>query len=121
VVLIDLDDFKAVNDEWGHATGDEVLIAFARALRDRSRAGDHFARVGGDELMAVVADATEDALAAFLGRLRSSWTTSRPHDVTYSAGVAWRGARTVAQTIAAAEEALYSAKRQGRDRVVIAP
>lgn len=46
-MLIDLDHFKTVNDSWGHAAGDAVLIAFSRALRDRSRAGDHFARVVG--------------------------------------------------------------------------
>jgi diguanylate cyclase (GGDEF)-like protein len=121
ILIIDLDDFKRVNDTRGHSAGDEVLLAFSRVLRDRSRPGDHVARVGGDELLAVLTATDELALTTFLERLRSTWLTVSPHAVTYSAGAAWVGDRTAADVLAAADAALYIAKDGGRDRVVIEP
>ena len=87
VVVMNIDNFRTVNDRWGHAVGDEVLIAFARTLRSDSRPGDRFGRLGGgDELFAVLLRAEHTGLDSFLDRLRETWPLVRPRDVTYSAG-----------------------------------
>ena len=89
VVVMNIDNFRTVNDRWGHAVGDEVLIAFARTLRSDSRPGDQFGRLGGDELLAVLFRAEHTGLDSFLDRLRETWLLIRPRDVTYSAGLRW--------------------------------
>jgi diguanylate cyclase (GGDEF)-like protein/PAS domain S-box-containing protein len=119
LVVIDIDHFKVVNDRWGHAAGDELLIAFARALRSGSRAGDQFGRLGGDELFAVLFGAGHAGLGSFLKRLHETWLVVRPLDVTYSAGAALVGRRTGTETLTAADTALYSAKTMGRDQVAV--
>ncbi len=119
LVVIDIDNFKGVNDRWGHAVGDELLIAFARALRSRSRPGDQFGRLGGDELLAVLFGACHVGLASFLDRLHETWLIVRPREVTYSAGAALVGRRTGAETLTAGDAALYSAKARGRDQVSV--
>jgi diguanylate cyclase (GGDEF)-like protein len=119
LVVIDLDDFKSVNDRWGHAVGDEVLIAVTAVLREQGRAGDVFARLGGDELLAVLFDVGEHGLQSFMKDLHHAWHRLRPYDVTYTAGAAWVRDRTGPQALAAADAALYSAKAGGRDKVVV--
>ncbi|MEO8267787.1 MAG: EAL domain-containing protein [Ilumatobacteraceae bacterium] len=121
LVVIDIDNFKAVNDRWGHAVGDELLIAFARALRSRSRPGDQFGRLGGDELLAVLSGAGPAGLDSFLNRLHEGWLVVRPREVTYSAGAAQVGRRTGTETLSTADAALYSAKAMGRDQAVVEP
>lgn len=119
VVVIDIDNFKAANDNWGHAAGDELLIAFARALRSHSRPGDQFGRLGGDELLAVLIGAGSAGLDSFLERLNETWRSVRPREVTYSAGAALLGHRTGRETLTAADAALYNAKALGRDQVAV--
>ncbi|HSP28213.1 MAG TPA: GGDEF domain-containing protein, partial [Ilumatobacteraceae bacterium] len=119
VVVIDIDNFKAANDNWGHAVGDELLIAFARALRSHSRPGDQFGRLGGDELLAVLIGAGAAGLNSFLRRLNETWLSVRPREVTYSAGAALVSHRTGREALAAADAALYSAKAMGRDQVAV--
>jgi diguanylate cyclase (GGDEF)-like protein len=116
VIVIDIDYFKTVNDNWGHAVGDELLVAFARALRSHSRAGDQFGRLGGDELLAVLVGA---GLGSFLRRLNTTWRSVRPREVTYSAGAALVGPRTGTEALTAADAAMYRAKAMGRDQVAV--
>jgi diguanylate cyclase (GGDEF)-like protein/PAS domain S-box-containing protein len=119
VIVIDIDHFKEVNDNWGHAVGDELLIAFARALRSYSRAGDQFGRLGGDELLAVLVDAGGAGLESFLRRLNATWLSIRPREVTYSVGATLIGQRTGPEALAAADAAMYRAKAMGRDQVAV--
>lgn len=121
LVTIDLDHFKSVNDTWGHAAGDDVLIAYSRALRSSGRSSDHFARIGGEELLAVLPGTDEVELGAFLDRLHETWLATRPYEVTYSAGCAWAGGRSGNETLSVADAALFRAKRTGRDRTIIEP
>ncbi len=128
-ILIDIDDFKHVNDTWGHLHGDHVLREVAQALRSRCRSGDCLARYGGEEL-AVVAPRTDVAGALALAEdLRSAVAQldvrgpqGQPLHVTVSVGVATSPAdgTTPRELVAAADEALYQAKRDGKDRVVAA-
>jgi diguanylate cyclase (GGDEF)-like protein len=114
VIIVDLDHFKRVNDELGHATGDDVLRAFGGVLSCTARGRDVVGRFGGEEFVAVLVAPTVGA-DAFLERLRSAWLEVRPVPVTFSAGVARCGGDPD-ETISLADQALYAAKDRGRDQ-----
>lgn len=123
VVLIDVDHFKAVNDQLGHAVGDECLKGLARLLSQLIREQDALIRYGGEEFLLVLPDTALMQAAAIAERAReklreTELIAGRP--VTLSAGVAEQTSEeTREQTIERADRALYEAKRQGRDRVVL--
>ena len=125
-ILGDLDHFKAVNDELGHAAGDAVLRQIARRMRECLGAFEPVYRLGGEEFAVLLAGADANAAAAVAERLRRA-VRARPVDgvtVTISLGVAASraGERFDHElVIARADEALYEAKRRGRDRVCVAP
>ena len=128
VLMLDLDHFKRVNDEHGHAAGDAVLAAAAGALRDELRAVDVGARFGGEEFLAVLPDTPLDDAMRVAERVRRRIAAlSTVHDgasieVTVSIGVAQLGVdESIVDLIARADAALYAAKRGGRDRCVAAP
>ncbi len=123
VVLADLDGFKGVNDEHGHAIGDAVLRAFAEVLRDTLRESDLAGRWGGEEFLLLLPGADEEGAAQLAERVRLGLATRRIPSapelrVTASFGVAeYAGESTTEQLVAAADDALYRAKRGGKDRV----
>lgn len=125
VVMFDLDEFKRVNDEWGHAEGDKVLVTFARILGARTRASNLSARVGGEEWLSILSDTGLEGGVAFAESLRKEWegTDLGWGRMTVSAGVATveTDTQSPASLLAAADRALYAAKRQGRNRVCRAP
>ncbi|SMQ60120.1 diguanylate cyclase [Devosia lucknowensis] len=122
LLLIDVDNFKSVNDAHGHAAGDEVLRHISRHLQDIVRSGDIVCRIGGEEFAVLLqADSWEEAQAAG-ERLRSEVERHRVRiaqlalQVTVSIGIAWwRDETTFDRELAAADEALYRAKRGGRN------
>ncbi|HEY2208104.1 MAG TPA: diguanylate cyclase [Gaiellaceae bacterium] len=124
VVLADLDGFKEVNDEHGHAVGDAVLRAFAEVLRDTLRESDLAGRWGGEEFLLLLPGADEEGAAQLAERVRMGLATRRIPSVpglrvTASFGVAeYAGEANTEQLVAAADDALYRAKRGGKDRVV---
>ena len=123
IVLADLDGFKDVNDEHGHAVGDEVLRAFAEVLRETVRESDVAGRWGGEEFLLLLPGADLDGAAQFAERVRAGLATRRIPSapelrVTASFGVAeYAGESNSEQLVAAADNALYRAKRGGKDRV----
>lgn len=127
LVLLDVDLFKRVNDEHGHAAGDAVLREVARRCEAELRPQDLFARLGGEEFVALMPDSSLAAACAVAERLRASLAT-QPVDVggmllhiTASFGCSALGVGgdpSLADLLAAADGALYRAKRTGRDRVV---
>jgi diguanylate cyclase (GGDEF)-like protein len=119
VVLCDMDHFKTVNDTFGHATGDRVLVAFASCLHDVVRNADIAVRYGGEEFALVLPRAGESGALGVLTRLREIWAASSPV-TTFSAGVAVHCADTAPEdTLERADTALYRAKVGGRDRDVV--
>ena len=127
VAVIDIDHFKAVNDAHGHAAGDRVLAAVAAAMRGHLRAEDQLGRLGGEEFLALLPDADARAAATAAEKLRSEIAAlAVDHDghdvaVTISAGwAAWDG-EPPDELLRRADDALYVAKRAGRDRVEGAP
>ena len=118
VAVVDIDHFKAVNDSRGHAEGDRVLAAVARAMRDHLRAEDQLGRLGGEEFLAVLPEADANAAGAAAEKLRAS---VEEVGVTVSIGwAAWEG-ETADELLGRADEALYAAKARGRDCAVGAP
>ena len=115
VLLIDLDHFKAFNDTHGHLAGDEMLIAFARAIQKSLPAGDIAARWGGEEFALAVRDGLQARLVA------DEIRRNVPLEQTCSIGMAeHRPGEPVLEVVRRADEALYAAKEAGRDRVVAA-
>lgn len=129
VVVFDLDNFKAINDEFGHAAGDEVLKVFARELAANLRPADVAARMGGEEFALVlrrtlpetVEESAERIRAVFAARLIE--TESGLLTCTVSAGFAFGSKEGVSldKVLSAADKALYDAKRGGRNRVIASP
>jgi two-component system cell cycle response regulator len=124
VALIDIDRFKAVNDDHGHGVGDAVLAEVARRLGARLRAEDHLGRFGGEEFLVLLPDTSEPAVVAVAEGLRRE-VCSRPIDteagplrVTVSVGWAvWRDDEPGHRLVARADDAMYLAKADGRNRV----
>jgi diguanylate cyclase (GGDEF)-like protein len=117
VAMVDLDRFKAYNDEHGHQAGDRLLKAAAGAWRGQLRATDVLARYGGEEFSLVLPHCElEDALV-LLARLRKE----TPAEQTVSVGLAmWDGEESPEALVARADEALYEAKNGGRNQVIVA-
>lgn len=117
VLAIDVDHFKHVNDNHGHEHGDRVLRDLAAALGVAVSGDDSLFRIGGDEFAAIVAVDTEDEALAIAQRLSDS---ARQVGTPVSIGVAFNRAHEPSDLYTRADEALYVAKRLGRDRSVIA-
>ncbi|HYM44912.1 MAG TPA: diguanylate cyclase [Solirubrobacteraceae bacterium] len=125
MVLCDVDRFKAVNDLYGHDRGDAVLRDIAYELRKRLRSFELVYRLGGEEFMILLPGIGLQAGRATAERLRAAVESSRPTDIpiTISLGVgAASGAEVDYDTLfKAADDALYAAKRAGRNRVIAVP
>ena len=129
VLMIDIDHFKAYNDRYGHPAGDACLRAVAQALKhDLRRAGDLLARYGGEEFIAVLHDVppdealrTAERIAQAVRDLNATHEDSPSRRVTISVGLCngqiGGGEVSVQDWVAAADQALYDAKRNGRDCV----
>ena len=124
VALFDLDNFKDFNDRHGHVAGDHVLMFFGQVLRGYTRAMDLSARFGGEEFLSVLLDGDEEGARVFAERVRERLKTAELAygPVTVSCGVAVYNEemRTIEDLVAAADQALYTAKKGGRDQVVLA-
>jgi diguanylate cyclase (GGDEF)-like protein len=127
LALIDLDHFKSINDEHGHAGGDHVLREFARLSREVLREADTFGRWGGEEFLLLMPDTSLDLALAIVERLRArardiTLPGGKPGlNVSLSAGLASTGAapNTLDGLVALADVALYRAKSEGRNMVQI--
>lgn len=127
VVLCDLDDFKRVNDEHGHAAGDVVLQHVAGVIQSCLREIDLPARLGGEEFALVIPDATSEGATVVAERIRARLAeTVIPVGggvtVTASFGIASSPPHAASDALlVAADAALYAAKREGKNRTVVAP
>ncbi len=129
LVIIDLDDFKQVNDTYGHPCGDLVLEQLARDLEANKRGYDQAARLGGEEFALLLPSAgpnkaqviTRRLLDGF-SRVRFSCNDQEPFSVTFSAGLSFIKGKTRVtplELIALADEALYQAKAKGKQTIVV--
>lgn len=123
VALIDIDHFKAINDDLGHAGGDEVLREFASRATTMLRTTDAIGRWGGEEFV-LLACGNIDGARSLLERIRKAVANcgTDTRRITFSAGVAQHQRdETADELLERADRALYEAKRAGRDRNVVAP
>ena len=129
VIMADLDHFKMVNDTYGHMAGDAVLRSVAKRMHSLTRSYDHVGRYGGEEFMVILPECCKECAVTFAERLsvcissESMDTSEGEIPVTVSLGVAASGndRRWNAHTLVrSADEALYLAKKNGRNRVEVA-
>lgn len=126
LVLLDLDDFKQLNDTHGHQAGDAALVTLTRMARATLRPSDSIARIGGEEFILLLPDTpVEDAQKAVV-RLQRELTkrfflhNNEKQLITFSAGVtALQEGDTQTSVIKRADEAMYTAKKTGKNRVVV--
>lgn len=124
LVMMDIDHFKKVNDQYGHMSGDKVLRKFGEMLNEVKREGDKVFRYGGEEFAALLHGTKADEAAEFIDRFRKCFNQlvfnaeAGNFSVTFSAGIAdYRGDNN--EMIMTADRALYEAKRTGRNKTVI--
>jgi len=118
VAMLDLDHFKRYNDTRGHQAGDELLVQVAASWSAQLRPGDLLARVGGEEFALALPGCDVPAARGLADRLR----LAMPDGQTCSIGIAaWRVGEQDVALVARADRALYDAKADGRDRIVVAP
>ncbi|MGR5147130.1 sensor domain-containing diguanylate cyclase [Photobacterium alginatilyticum] len=126
-VLIDIDDFKSINDQHGHHTGDEVLKQFAATCRNNIRQSDHIGRWGGEEFVLLLPDTSIEQAELIAQRLRKDvarqaiTTTNSQLGFTISLGIAalTHDDHSVTHLLSRADKALYEAKRNGKNQAVI--
>ncbi|MDJ1122686.1 GGDEF domain-containing protein [Kribbibacterium absianum] len=127
-IIIDIDDFKGINDTYGHPMGDRVLVALARHLRSTVRSGDVVARFGGDEFVVFARGLPAGkALEGLVARLTQNTFTGRRSDdpglgiplpsVSIGAVTSPDGSAGFEELYAAADKALYQAKTGGKNRL----
>ncbi|MEP7224900.1 MAG: GAF domain-containing protein [Actinomycetota bacterium] len=123
LLMIDIDDFKRVNDVCGHGEGDEVLQALADVLRNTVREADTVCRVGGEEFAVILPSCTSADALGLAERLKDALLTSADGvgGITLSVGVAFgpEHAMNARELVACAEAAMMTAKAEGKDRVVV--
>jgi diguanylate cyclase len=127
IALIDIDNFKTINDSFGHQVGDLVLVHLVAIIKETIRTNDLIGRYGGEEFLLLLPDSRIDEATAVTARLQRE-LADKPiawgnHEllVTFSAGVAVRRAgESEAGFINRADQALYEAKRVGKDRIIVA-
>jgi diguanylate cyclase (GGDEF)-like protein/PAS domain S-box-containing protein len=112
IVMLDLNGFKAFNDQHGHPTGDDLLRSVARGWSEAVRATDMVARFGGDEFSITLPDCSRESALTVVGRVQAA----SPRRMSSSAGVAAssNGAETADELLARADAALYDAKRNAQ-------
>ncbi|MHB1188852.1 GGDEF domain-containing protein [Thiobacillus sp.] len=128
IAVLDIDNFKALNDKRGHQTGDDALIHLVKVAKEELRLTDHIARMGGEEFLILLPDTPLDEAAKIITRLQRSLTKKYFLDnnekvlITFSAGVAERIAgESQEASIGRADGAMYEAKHSGKNRVCLAP
>jgi diguanylate cyclase (GGDEF)-like protein len=128
LILIDLNDFKSVNDQFGHLAGDELLKQFACELRTQFRLADLVARWGGDEFAVIVNSNQRDALARMHGLRRNALgeykvtAGNKTVLVTVDASIGvvqWNERETARELVARADQSMYSVKQVSRSRAAL--
>ncbi|WP_185235237.1 GGDEF domain-containing protein [Teredinibacter franksiae] len=119
VILMDLDDFKKLNDKFGHSIGDLVLVEFVQTLNKQIRATDSLYRIGGEEFLIVAETCNKNAALEFIDQLHLAIATSatlRLYGLSMSVGIAeYKDAETTSDWFGRADTAMYEAKRQGHN------
>jgi diguanylate cyclase (GGDEF)-like protein len=127
ILIIDLDDFKSINDTHGHAVGDDVLRGISQTLLRCARNDHLIGRIGGEEFAVFMPDADDQAAAACAEAIRTGIEQvmildrdNHPIQITASIGISGQHSASLPDAVQAADMAMYRAKRAGRNRVRVA-
>lgn len=125
VIILDIDNFKTINDTYGHNSGDKVLKNVAKIISGMIRETDHFGRWGGEEFLILATETSLANVAIMAEQIRAALDLHdflEPHNVTCSIGVAeFSGEENPEDVVAKADSALYEAKKTGKNKVVSFP
>ena len=128
VLLLDIDNFKIINDTYGHHGGDAALVRISETFREKTRQSDFPSRYGGEEFVLVLPETDQDSALQVAGKIHeairacSFGTAARPFALTVSIGVSSTSARLYSdcrELVNDADRALYLAKNSGKDRIEI--
>lgn len=118
IAMIDIDDFKKINDLWGHQVGDDVLIKFAQILKDKTRPCDKVGRYGGEEFLLIFPNASKAEVEHIIKRIQlevqnTKWHHGQP--LTFSCGICEHSGENVNEFLMKADNALYYVKNNGKN------
>jgi diguanylate cyclase (GGDEF)-like protein len=127
LIMLDIDEFKSVNDRFGHAVGDRVIVSLSQLLQQRLRKSDAIGRYGGEEFLVLMPDTEPESALAVMQQILVQFSQiafsedKQMFSVTFSAGIAGSSDFSSAQAaLDAADKTLYLAKTTGRNRVLLA-
>src|SRR3989344_2433449 len=124
IMIIDLDDFKKINTNYGHITGDRVLFELAEYLQESLRKSDTVARFGGEEFIILMPETETKKAKKVSERLRKNMFinhTLKDYKITFSGGIAeYKIGEKISSIIKRADKVLYKAKKEGKNRTEIA-
>jgi diguanylate cyclase len=127
VALLDIDNFKRINDEYGHAAGDAVLVHFAKIVGTAMRISDIFARIGGEEFLLILPDTDLQQAKLIMARVQNTFSSTSLRidaaelSLTFSVGIAqFRSGETAERIIDRADLGARTAKQQGKNCIVCA-
>jgi len=118
VAMLDIDYFKKINDTYGHQTGDSVLKAFVKTIQKSIRKTDFVIRYGGEEFIVFMPNTSKEEAKIVIYKIKKNLSPVKNISYTFSAGIADEG-ETLAEMIKIADERLYKAKKEGRNRIII--
>lgn len=128
VLILDIDNFKLINDTYGHHGGDAALVKIAETFREKTRQSDFASRYGGEEFVLILPETDQESAVQVAKKIHDSirscsfGTTARPFNLTVSIGVSSTSARNYGdwrEMLDDADRALYVAKNSGKDRVEV--
>jgi diguanylate cyclase (GGDEF)-like protein len=121
ISYVDVDNFKHINDRYGHAAGDKFLVCLGHHMGNRLRATDYLARVGGDEFAILLPETDQAGARLVLGAVTQAvrrFTAANEHSATVSVGaVTFMSASSAETMIAMADQAMYKVKQNGKNNV----
>ena len=120
MIMLDIDNFKQINDEYGHKKGDEVLVGVAERIKKLTRGNDYVGRYGGEEIVILSLEQDDEVVEKLANRIRAAIEDSSIAgvEVTVSGGVA-SSERGVEETFKLADKALYKSKETGKNKITI--
>lgn len=121
IILLDIDDFKRINDQFGHQVGDEVLISLSKIIKHSLRSIDRVGRYGGEEFLILLPNTNLNAGRLYALRLQSLIRNYKlPNDghLTLSGGLAEYTGESIDELIKQADQLLYQAKKSGKDQII---
>jgi diguanylate cyclase len=122
LAMIDIDDFKEINDRYGHQQGDKVLTSVGAIIRDNVRKMDTAARYGGEELVILMPNTSATTASEVAERIRRDIENMRVSQISITVSIGVSDTRSIGtnidELVKKADQALYQAKRAGKNQVI---